>query len=94
MQINWKHIRTLNGSQTEGFEEFASQLARRETMLQGAKFTRKGKPDAGIECYWTLPSGDEIVWQAKYFLSQEGLDWSQVDGSIKTALVKHLGTST
>ena len=89
MQINWKHIRTLNGSQTEGFEEFASQLARREAMLQGAKFTRKGKPDAGIECYWTLPSGDEIVWQAKYFLSQEGLDWSQVDGSIKTALAKH-----
>lgn len=89
MQINWKHIRTLNGSQTEGFEEFASQLARRKPMPQGAKFTRKGKPDAGIECYWTLPSGDEIVWQAKYFLSQEGLDWSQVDGSIKTALEKH-----
>lgn len=89
MQINWKHIRTLNGSQTEGFEEFASQLARREATPQGAKFTRKGKPDAGIECYWTLPSGEEIVWQAKYFLSQEGFDWSQVDGSIKTALDKH-----
>ncbi len=89
MQINWKHIRTLNGSQTEGFEEFASQLARRAAMPQGAKFTRKGKPDAGIECYWTLPSNEEIVWQAKYFLSQGGFDWSQIDGSIKTALDKH-----
>lgn len=35
MQINWKHIWTLNGSQTEGFEEFASQLAWREAMPQG-----------------------------------------------------------
>lgn len=56
LQINWKHIRPLNGSQTEGFEEFASQLARRQAMPQGSKFTRKGKPDAGIECYWTLPA--------------------------------------
>jgi len=89
LPINWKHILALNGSQAEGFEEFISQLARREAMPQGAKFTRKGKPDAGIECYWTLPTSEEIVWQAKYFLSQEGFDWSQVDGSIKTALDKH-----
>ena len=39
LQINWKHIRTLNGSQSEGFEEFCSQLARREVMLQRARFT-------------------------------------------------------
>lgn len=89
MQINWKHIRALNGSQSEGFEEFCSQLARRESMPKGAKFARKGKPDAGIECYWTLPGGEEVAWQAKYFLSLDDSQWVQLDHSVKTALKKH-----
>lgn len=89
MQINWKHIRTLNGTQSEGFEEFCSQLARREPMHQGARFTRKGKPDAGIECYWTLPTSVEVAWQAKYFLFLEASQWAQLDDSVKTALEKH-----
>ncbi len=88
MQINWKHIRTLNGAQSEGFEEFCSQLARRE-LPQGARFIRKGKPDAGIECYWTLPTSEEIAWQAKYFLSFEASQWAQLDNSVKTVLDKH-----
>ncbi len=89
MRINWKHIRTLSGSQSEGFEEFCSQLARREPIPQGAKFTRKGKPDAGIECYWTLPTSEEVAWQAKYFLSLDASQWGQIDESVKTALEKH-----
>ena len=35
--------------------------------------------------YEVYGEGEETVWQAKYFLSQEGLQWSQVDDSIKTA---------
>jgi hypothetical protein len=89
LQINWKHIRTLNGSQSEGFEEFCSQLARRESVPDGSAFTRKGKPDAGIECYWTLPTGDEFAWQAKYFLFLDNAQWPQLDDSVKTALDKH-----
>ena len=89
MQINWKHIRTLNGAQSEGFEEFCTQLARRESVVTGSAFTRKGKPDAGIQCYWTLPTGDELGWQAKYFLSLDNAQWSQLDDSVRTALDKH-----
>jgi hypothetical protein len=89
VQINWKHIRTLNGAQSEGFEEFCTQLARRESVVTGSVFTRKGKPDAGIECYWTLPTGDELGWQAKYFSSLDNAQWSQLDDSVRTALVKH-----
>lgn len=89
MQINWKHIRTLNGAQSEGFEEFCTQLARRESIANGSVFTRKGKPDAGIECYWTLPTGDELAWQSKYFLSLDNAQWSQLDESVRTALDKH-----
>lgn len=87
--MNWKHIRTLNGSQSEGFEEFCSQLARREPASRGSTFTRKGKPDAGIECYRISPTGEESAWQAKYFLSIDNSQWSQLDDSVNTALEKH-----
>lgn len=64
-------------------------MARREFVPEGSTFTRKGKPDAGIECYWTLPTGDQFAWQAKYFLSFDNAQWSQLDDSVKTALDKH-----
>ncbi len=89
MPIDWKHIRALNGSKSEGFEEFCSQLAGQQPMPKGASFIRKGKPDAGIECYWTLPTNEEVAWQAKYFLSLGTSRWAQLDDSVKTALEKH-----
>ena len=64
-------------------------MARRESVPVGSAFTRKGKPDAGIECYWTLPSGVEFAWQAKYFLSLGNTQWAEIDDSVKTALDKH-----
>ena len=64
--VNWNNIRPLNGSQNAGFEELCAQLARLETP-RDAKFTRTGNPDAGVEGYCVLPSGDEWCWQAKYF---------------------------
>jgi hypothetical protein len=49
-----------------------------------------GAPDAGLECLWRLPNGDEWGWQAKFFVSAPGADqWRQVDKSVKTALAKH-----
>ncbi len=64
-------------------------MARRESVPEGSAFTRKGKPDAGIECYWALRTGDEFGWQAKYFLSLDSTQWAQLDDSVKTALDKH-----
>lgn len=67
MSINWESLRAWNGSQQSAFEELCCQLAACEVFPAGSSFVRKGAPDAGIECYWTLPNGDEIAWQAKYF---------------------------
>ncbi|MGI9101072.1 MAG: AVAST type 2 anti-phage system protein Avs2 [Terriglobales bacterium] len=86
--IDWKSIRVLNGSQSNGFEELCAQLARRE-IPDGWQFERNGPPDAGVECYATLPSGDEWGWQAKYFGVLGNSQWSQLDESIRTALEKH-----
>ena len=52
--LNWNDIRPINNSLNEGFEELVCQLARIEKIDSAVKFIRKGKPDAGIECFWTL----------------------------------------
>jgi len=80
----------LNGSQNHAFEELCCQLAEYETVPGGSRFVRKGAPDAGVECLWTLPNGDEWGWQAKFFVSSlsDG-EWAQLDESVQTALEKH-----
>ncbi|MCX6644996.1 MAG: hypothetical protein NTY09_01350 [bacterium] len=90
MPINWRNIRALNGSQNAAFEELCCQLAHNEKPAEDAVFIRKGAPDAGIECFWTLASGDLIAWQAKYFIATPGDNqWAQLDDSVKKALEKH-----
>lgn len=90
MSLNWQKLRSWNGSQHLAFEELCCQLAAVEPPLAGSRFFRKGTPDAGVECFWQLPNGDEWAWQAKFFLSPPSArQWSEVDGSVKTALAKH-----
>jgi len=90
MSINWNNIRPLENSQNEGFEELVCQLARKEEILNKAKFIRKGKPDAGVECLWILDNNDEWAWQAKFFTSSlTDNQWGQIDKSVKTVLEKH-----
>jgi len=88
--INFNSIRTLNGKQDEAFEELVCQLARSEKPLSGIKFIRKGKPDAGVECFWQMKNNSEWAWQAKYFLnSLTDTQWSEIDKSVKTVIDKH-----
>lgn len=90
MSMNWQNLRPWNGSQYSAFEELCCQLARYDQVPQGSNFFRKGTPDAGIECYWQLPSGDIWGWQAKFFLSSpDDGQWRQIDDSVKTAIEKH-----
>lgn len=88
--MNWNNIRPLQGSQQDGFEELVCQLARRENIEKQKTFVRKGKPDAGVECYWVLEDDKEVAWQAKYFLtSLNANQWGQTDKSVETVLDKH-----
>ena len=90
MSLDWQHLRTWNGSQANAFEELCCQLAGSETAPANSKFTRKGTPDGGVECYWKLPNGDEWGWQAKFFLAAPSASqWGELDRSIKTALTTH-----
>lgn len=90
MSVDWKYLRTIDGSQRTAFEELCRQLAYYENVPNGSEFLRIGAPDAGVECYWKLPDGKEIGWQAKFFTSPpDENQWKQVDKSVKTALEKH-----
>jgi len=90
MNINWHNIRQINGDQKEGFEELICQLARKENIPNTHRFIRKGKPDAGVECYWILNDNTEWAWQAKYFTSSlDDSQWNQIDKSVKTIIEKH-----
>ena len=88
--VSWLEIRNWNGSQSDAFEELCCQLAHSEVMPEASKFTAKGRPDSGLECYWTLPTGEEWGWQAKFF--HGGLTksrWQQCDDSVRKALTGH-----
>lgn len=89
--IRWSTIRMYEGSQEAAFEELCAQLARHEPgMPPGSTYVRKGRPDAGVECFWRTPAGDETAWQAKYFLSTPTSgQWRQCDESVRRALVGH-----
>jgi hypothetical protein len=83
MSINWQNLRPWNGSQPLAFEELCCQLAAYEQAPNGSQFIRKGAPDAGVECFWKLPNGDEWGWQAKFFLSSPSKgQWNQLDKSV------------
>lgn len=87
--FDWRSIRSVHGSQAGGFEELCAQLVQ-ERVPEGADFVRTGAPDAGVECYWTLPDGTLWGWQAKFFTtSPRSSQWRQIDDSVKTALDKH-----
>lgn len=92
MAINWNQLRPWNGDQRLAFEELSAQLAyaERDELSVGAEFFRKGTPDAGVECYWKLPSGDEWAWQAKFFRESPGVSqWQQIDESFNAAFEAH-----
>ena len=89
ISINWQNLRSWGSSQNTAFEELCCQLAFYEKVPEGSKFIRKGTPDGGVECFWTLPNGDELGWQAKFFGSVEASQWKQLDDSVQTVLAKH-----
>lgn len=90
MDINLTQIRCINGKVEDGFEEFITQLARRENVPSDGVFYRNGRPDAGCECYYKFDDDTIWAWQAKYFTSSLGdSQWKQIDESVTNAMTKY-----
>lgn len=88
--IDFACIRPDEGSRHSGFEELCAQLASLEDRPAGASFVRTGRGgDAGVECFLTLPNGDERGWQAKYVFDWDASLAVQLDKSVRAAVTKH-----
>lgn len=92
MNLDFRRIRTSNGSQSEGFEEFCCQIARGFAAQQGLQqfFRLRGAGgDGGIECYCKNNDSTIWGWQAKYLFDLKPTTKSQLDQSIECALDVH-----
>lgn len=88
--FHWTDIISLNSSQNDAFEELLCQLAKKEIIKNKKEFIKIGNPDGGVECYVILNNGNEIGFQAKWFLSvPQETQWNQIEHSFETALEKH-----
>lgn len=90
--IDFTRMRPLGpGGQRAGFEQFICEQAARETPGPGAKFVslHGDGGDGGVECYWTLPSGEEHGHQAKYWTHHSEVNKIQLDKSVKAAIKQH-----
>lgn len=95
MNFHWTKIISLDSSQNNAFEELVCQLAKKEPFENKKTYIKVGNPDGGVECYVILENGDEIGFQAKWFLSSlQDTQWNQIEESFKTALEKHLKLTT
>ena len=87
--LNWNSLKT-DPSDKDNFEELCCQLARYEDVHERSTYVRLKPPDGGMECYWTLPDGTELGWQAKYFRSTPtSSQWQQIDESVRRAMDTH-----
>ncbi|HWB03010.1 MAG TPA: hypothetical protein VG796_08315 [Verrucomicrobiales bacterium] len=90
--LDWRLIRTWNGSQYRAFEELCCQVARTEMehLPKRSRFFRRGTPDGGVECHWELPNGEILGWQAKFVTESPRTKlWSELDDSVKTAIERN-----
>ena len=88
--LSWNSLKSWAGSQHAAFEHVCAALAKREGVPHGSLWTKNGRPDGGVECFWALPSGDIWAWQAKWFLGALGpSQWKQLNESVQTALAAY-----
>src|SRR5947209_3206186 len=89
LDINFHRIAARNGSQSNAFEEFCCQLARRTAHI-GDIFERfRGAGgDGGVECITRRPDGSVIGWQAKFVFDADSLI-TQASQSLRAALSIH-----
>lgn len=91
LSLDFRRIREHQGTQNGGFEELCCQLAALEAPAKGSRFIRKGPgADQGLECYRTFSDGNEVGWQAKYFINGFGdTQIGDLRDSLQRALSAH-----
>lgn len=89
--IHFLDIRSLDGKQSQGFEELCVQLLSwlvAEAIERVVRVDGRGG-DGGVEAIAHTVSGQCVGLQSKFFSDLDRAQWTQVDKSVKTAIDKH-----
>lgn len=89
--IRFSDIRSLDGKQSQGFEELCVQLLPwlvAESVERVVRIDGRGG-DGGVEAIVRTSSGLCVGLQSKFFSDLGRPQWAQVDKSVKTAIDKH-----
>lgn len=88
MTIDFASMRgdTIEGKRSH-FEQLACRLAERDEGLGIFRRIFGAGGDGGVEAVRVLPCGNEVGYQAKYFI--DDVKWSQLDDSVNAALNQH-----
>jgi hypothetical protein len=98
--IDFTKIRKTSGGDRSAFEELCCMIIARLDSLppssqhhipSGSRYDRfeGAGGDGGVECIWTLPSGEKRAYQAKYFEKFASSEKQQMAKSFKSALLNH-----
>lgn len=85
----WDKLVGHSGSQYEDFEELTSQLFRVEFESDNKIYKRNGTPDAGVEAFVQLQTGEQWCCQAKWFYNFGAVQVNQIAKSFNTALEQY-----
>ncbi|MDT8989965.1 hypothetical protein RQP54_03735 [Curvibacter sp. APW13] len=89
--IRFSDIRTLDGKQSQGFEELCFQLLPLlvgEPLVSAVRVDGRGG-DGGVEAIAKTVSGLDVGLQCKYVTSLSDVQRRQIDKSVRTVLSKH-----
>ena len=94
--LDFTRIIASVAGQRETFEELVCQIARRVPPKGSSEFRRihGAGGDGGVEAVWLLKNGEEVGYQAKYYVTSAGIDWAAIDNSVDTALSTHSAMTT
>lgn len=87
--LDFHHIRgELAPDKRDYFEQLVCHIA---ALNKTGSFRRiyGAGGDGGVEALCTLPNGDKIGYQAKYYPDTADIDWQALDNSVHTALAHH-----
>lgn len=89
--IQFANVRSLDGKQSQGFEELCVQLLPwlvAEPIERVVRVDGRGG-DGGVEAIAHTASGLYVGLQSKFFSDLERAQWMQIDKSVRTAIDKH-----
>lgn len=89
--LDFKQLRGGVDGLRGSFEQLIKHLAELNPPSDASEFRpiAGAGGDGGVEAYWVCCDGSETGYQAKFHERASDIDWTALDGSVRTALATH-----